>query len=207
MPFGVKYHRDFETRRLRSTTERELEHYDLVDTWTVFQEVHSLGWAKAIGLSNFNKTQMDRIWAASKVKPSNLQLECHAYLQQRELRVYCEAKGMAVSAYSPIGSPGRPPHQRKSGDPNLIDEPVLLEIANKHRKTVAQVLLKFLGQHNIAVLPKSSTLSRLKENLDIFDFSLDNDDINNISNLDRNFRYFRFEWAMKHPEYSANEPF
>ncbi|XP_014291627.1 aldo-keto reductase family 1 member A1-B [Halyomorpha halys] len=150
------------------------------------------GRTKSIGLSNFNQSQIKRILDNCCICPANLQVEMHIYLQQKELVSFCKQNDVTVCAYSPLGSPGFKPFLEKTGmvtDKTIfvypMEDPVIVEIAKKYNKTPAQVLLRYLMEYGVAVIPKSTNPSRIKENFDVFDFELTTEDYERISALDR----------------------
>ena len=120
-----------------------IEDVDYLETWRGMEECVKLGLAKSIGLSNFNSMQITRILSNSKIKPVMNQVECHPNLNQKKLRDFCKERGILITAHSPLGSPRRP--WAKPGDPQVtIDHPVIREIAQKYKKSPAQVVLRFL---------------------------------------------------------------
>lgn len=163
---------------------------DIIATYKKLEEQVQLGKAKTIGLSNFNQDQVRRILEAAKIKPATNQIELHAYLQQPELVKYCQDNGIVVVSYQTLGNPGLPTWTAKNNVrnmtvPDLLNDPTVKKIAAKHKKSSAQVLLRFINQKNIAVIPKSVTPSRIKENFDIFNFTLDSSDIKELESLDK----------------------
>nr|CAD7401749.1 unnamed protein product [Timema cristinae] len=150
------------------------------------------GKARSIGLSNFNARQIKRIVKSARIPPANLQVELHVFFQQKELVAFCKALDITVVAYAPIGSPGIYEFIEKVGGdiksiPNLspLNDPVVVKIAQKHKKSPAQILLRHIVQRGIAVIPKSANPVRIKENFDFFDIILDDQDINELNALDR----------------------
>ena len=119
-----------------------------------------------------------------QIFPVTNQVECHPYLPQDKLKKFCDEKKIYLTAYSPLGSPDRP--WAAPGDPSLIDEPKLAEIAKKYNKSVAQVLIRWQIQREIVVIPKSVTPSRIEQNGQVFDFNLAPEDLEIISTFARN---------------------
>ena len=181
---------------------------DIIQGWNALEKVFHEGKAKAIGVSNFSTRQIDRIVEKCKVEPANLQLECHAYLQQRELRKYCLQMGIAVSAYAPLGAPARPANRRCDDEPVTITQnPVIEEIAKEVGKSPAQVLLRYLSQFGVAPLPKSVTKSRIRENFDISDVRMNDAQIAQIKALDSGYKFFKFPQSIDHKEFPKGEHF
>jgi len=179
---------------------------DYVNTWKQMEECVKQGLTKSIGISNFNSKQMERILAIATIKPVMNQVECHPYLNQKKLIDFCASKNILITAYSPLGSPDRP--WAKPGDPALLDDPKLNEIAKKYPgKSTAQMLIKWQVQRGTVVIPKSVTKKRIIENIDIFDFELTKDDIKAIEAMDCNGRFLGLLQVADHPHYPFNEEF
>ncbi|KAF5302641.1 hypothetical protein FQR65_LT08482 [Abscondita terminalis] len=172
---------------------------DYVDTWKAMEKVFKSGLTKSIGLSNFNKHQIERILEVATVPPSMNQVECHPYLNQKRLLEFCMSKGIFLTAYSPLGSPDRPWAQ--PGEPSLLDDPKLVALAAKYKKSTAQVLLRYQVQRGIVTIPKSVTKSRIEENFKVLDFELSSDDMDYIDTFDRNGRFCPMTNALGHPHH------
>ncbi|OQV25095.1 1,5-anhydro-D-fructose reductase [Hypsibius exemplaris] len=162
---------------------------DYLETYRALEELQKAGKLKNIGLSNFNIEQTRRVVENCSIAPSSNQFEVHVYLQNRELVDYCKSQNIVVVAYSPLGSNER----TKSADfiafPPPLEDAVVKKIADKHKKLPGHVLLKFLLQQDLVVIPKSSNKERLKSNLELFDFTLDKDDLTQLASLDKKGDY------------------
>jgi len=178
---------------------------DFLNTWKAMEECLDAGLTKAIGVSNFNKRQLERLLKSCRHKPVCNQIELHPYLNQKKLSEYCRANGVAVAAYSALGSSDRP--WAKADDPNLFDDPTINEIAKKINRSVAQVLLRWNIQLGNVVLVKSKTPERIKANLEIFDFELSDKDMQALNGLDRNQRNCALEWVSDHPDYPFKDEY
>jgi diketogulonate reductase-like aldo/keto reductase len=145
-------------------------------TWQALEEIQAAGGAKNIGVSNFTIRHLEEIQDYAKVMPAVNQVELHVFLQQPELITYCRDHNIAVEAYSPLAH----------GE--AMDDPVVTAVAKKHGKSYAQIMLRWLVEQDLVVLVKSATPSRIRENIDIFDFELDDEDHQALRKLDRNLR-------------------
>lgn len=162
------------------------------ETWEAMQELVEIGLVRAIGVANFTAPMVIDLLSYAQIKPAVIQIELHAYLQQPELIAFCKYNNIVVTAYSPLGSPGN--YQAK-GFPALVEDNTIVKIANSHNKTTAQILIRWGIQRKTVVIPKSVTPARIKENIDVFDFELSEEEMKIIKNLNRNLRFVNpCEW-------------
>jgi 2,5-diketo-D-gluconate reductase A len=157
---------------------------DIAGSWKAMEELHQAGKIKAIGVSNFDAAQLDDLIAHSEVKPAIHQIETHAFFQEGKAYDYLKEHGIQMEAWSPFAE----------GRHGLFANATLADIAKKHNKTVAQVCLRWHFQRGIVAIPRSSQKAHIAENLNIFDFSLDDSDLSSISPLDLNITQFP-EWS------------
>ena len=148
-----------------------------VETWRAFEKIASDGKARAIGVSNFQVPHLERLAAETDTVPAVNQIELHPLLVQRELRTYDSDHGIATEAWSPLA---------KGGD--LLRNERLLGLGEKYGKTPAQIVLRWHLQIGNVVIPKSVTPERVRENIEVFDFELDPDDVAAIEALDAGLR-------------------
>ena len=146
---------------------------DYVSTWKTLEEFRADGRSRSIGVSNFQVEHLERLAAETDTVPAVNQIELHPYFQNREVRSYDEEHGIATEAWSPIAQ----------GD--VLDDPVVTEIAAKLGRTPAQVVLRWHVQRDNIVFPKSVTPERIRENFEIFDFEIEPADLEQIDGLDR----------------------
>uniref|UniRef100_A0A1A8LAF4 alcohol dehydrogenase (NADP(+)) n=4 Tax=Nothobranchius TaxID=28779 RepID=A0A1A8LAF4_9TELE len=176
---------------------------DYVDVWRGMEALRSSGKVKSIGVSNFSILQLERLLALCRVPPAVNQVELHPYMVQTDMIEFCRSKNIVLTAYSPFGSPERPPDLlRGDTDPyKLLADPVVADVARKHRKSPAQVLLRYHVQQGIAVIPKSDKPHHILENTKIFDFSLSDEDMNTLRGLDRRWKACVIDEIKTHPYY------
>jgi len=149
---------------------------DYVETWKAMEEIYRSGRAKSIGVSNFNAHHLRKLHGETEIVPAVNQIEVHPYLAQDELRAFNAQHQIATEAWSPIA-------QGK-----VLDDPAILRVAERYGKTASQVTLRWHVQRGDIVFPKSVTRSRVEENFAVFDFELSEDDLREITALDRNER-------------------
>ncbi|MBB5174142.1 aldo/keto reductase [Texcoconibacillus texcoconensis] len=148
-----------------------------VDTWKALEKLYHDGLVRAIGVSNFNIEHLETLFEHAEVKPMVNQVELHPRLTQEELHAFCKNHSIQIEAWSPLTRA------------RIFGHPVLKQLAEKHGKTEAQVILRWDLQKEIVTIPKSVTPKRIEENADIFDFELTAEDIEAIDNLHTGERF------------------
>ncbi|HET8977900.1 MAG TPA: aldo/keto reductase [Solirubrobacteraceae bacterium] len=146
---------------------------DFVSTWKVLEEFKDQGRARSIGVSNFQVPHLERLAREADVTPAVNQIELHPYLLNEEVRAYGEEHGIRTEAWSPIAQGA------------VLDDPAITEIAGRHDRTPAQVVLRWHIQRDSIVFPKSVTPSRIRENFELFDFELSAEEMEAITGLDK----------------------
>jgi len=170
------------------------ENMPIAQTWQGMEAAAGEGLVKSIGVSNFSIKKLRELDKTAQIKPANNQVEAHPYLQQNELLEYCNSKNILMTAYSPLGSKDRPSALKPENEPALLEDPIIRHIAQKHGATPAQILIKWQIQREVAVIPKSTSPDRLKENYNARLIELDEADMQEIAKLDKHFRYLTGEF-------------
>ncbi len=159
---------------------------DYVSTWRTLEEFYHDGRARSIGVSNFQPHHLRRLHGESEITPAVNQIECHPYLTQDDVRTFCAQYQIAIEAWSPLAQG------------LVLDDPTIVSIAKAVGKTPAQVVLRWHIERGDIVFPKSVTPSRIRENIDIFDFELSGEDVEAITALNKNQRTGpdpdKFDW-------------
>ncbi|KAG8311228.1 hypothetical protein J6590_046689 [Homalodisca vitripennis] len=187
---------------------------DLEAVWKAMERQVDAGRTKFIGVSTFNIEQLERIRKIARIMPSTNQIECHLYLQEKELREWAWTHGSTVTAFSPFGSPGIISMLQEHGIAtekqitlNPLKDPTVVRIAESHKRTPGQVLLRHLLQLGVSAIPKSSNPERIRQNFQVFDFELSEKEMAELNALDKgeDGRKFGISDMMKgcekHPEY------
>lgn len=149
---------------------------DYYGAYRALEDLYEEGKLRAIGVSNFYPDRLVDIASFSRVKPMINQVEIHPMNQQVEAKTWMDKYGIQMEAWAPLGE----------GRGGLFENPVLVQIAEKYKKTTAQIILRWHIQRGVVVIPKSTHKTRMAENLDIFDFALEQADMDQISTLDKN---------------------
>lgn len=161
----------------------------LSETWRAMEALVKQGLVKTIGVCNYNTGLLNDLMSYAKIKPADLQIESHPYLTQERLIRLAKNYGIAVTAFSPLGAMSYFELDMAEAFESVLTQPIVVAIASKHKKTEAQIVLRWGVQRGCTLVTKSTKLERLKENLDIFDFSLSEQDMQDISDLNRNRRF------------------
>jgi|SRR5690625_1140646 len=147
-----------------------------VETYQALEKLYKDGRVKAIGVSNFHIEHLERILDECEIPPVLNQVECHPYFQQKELKSFCNKHNIYIESWSPLARA------------EVLADKTINQIAEKYEKTPAQVILRWHIQEKSIIIPKSVTPSRIHENINVFDFELREEDMDEIAKLDRNHR-------------------
>ena len=158
---------------------------DYLGAWRDMEKAAAAGKVRSVGISNFESERLEELCEAAAVKPSVLQVECHPYYQQNALKARIAKYGTVIESWYPIGH----------GDPGLISEPLFTELGKKYGKTNVQIILRWHIQEGTILFPKTTNPVHMKENFDIFDFSLTEDEMARIRALDCGRRFFNMSLA------------
>ena len=158
------------------------ENVPMQDTWGAMENLVKKGLVKSIGVANFTAPMLLDLFTYAHIQPAVNQIEIHPYNSQLALVDYCKKMKIAVTAYSPLGSTGK-----VSEKP--LSDPVIINIARAHKKTPAQVLIRWLLQREIIAIPKSTKTNRIDENSEVFNFVLSAIEMKNIYTLNKNKRF------------------
>lgn len=183
---NFKSYEDAEQTVMQSLANLQTDYIDLLllhwpfanyyAAWRALEKLYAAGKVRAIGVSNFEPDQLLDLIAYNKITPAVNQIETNLYCQRNAERNWMDKKQVAHMAYAPLGQGNRN---------EMFQEPIVLSFAEKYRKTPAQVLLRFLTQKGIIVIPRSTNPEHIKENFDLFDFELNEDEMSQLSALDK----------------------
>ena len=178
-------------RAVEKTLERlDLDYIDLLfihqptSNWKAgykqLENAYKEGKIRAIGISNFEGKYIEELLKICEIKPQVIQVEAHPYFTQDELRKITDKEDIKIMSWYPLGH----------GDTNLINEPVFTELAKKYNKSNAQIILKWHTQMGFIVIPGTKNPEHIKDNFDILDFELTNEDMEKIAKINKNIRYY-----------------
>ena len=148
--------------------------------YRLMEKAYKEGKVRAIGLSNFTPEQVQEILDICEVKPAVLQTEVHPYSQEKELKAFLDKEGIVIQAWYPLGH----------GDKTLREEPLFTELAHKYGKSNSQIILRWHIQSGNIVIPGSKDPQHIKDNLDVFDFALTDNELDRIAAMDQQKRYY-----------------
>lgn len=161
----------------------------IADTWRAMEDMVRAGLVRNIGVSNFGVSLLRDLLSYAEIAPAVLQVEMHPFLIQEKLLRFCKELGIVVTAFSPLGAASYYSIGMAGEGDSALEQTVVRDIAARHGKSPAQVLLRWGVERGTAVIPKTTRLERLRENLSIFDFELTAGEMENISGLNRNRRF------------------
>ncbi len=144
------------------------------------EKAYKEGKAKSIGISNFEGKYIDELQHQWEIAPQFIQVEAHPYFTQKELRKTLDKYGIKLMSWYPLGH----------GDKSLMEEPIFVKLGEKYGKSPAQIILRWHTQMGFVVIPGSKNVAHIKDNLDILDFTLTDDEMNEIATLDKDMRYY-----------------
>ncbi len=180
-----------------------LEELPLTETWEAMESAVSMGLARHIGVSNFGVKNLSLLLDKSSIKPEMNQVELHPYLQQDNLYQFCKENEILLTAYSPLGSSDRPILMKARNEPSLLQNETIVSIAETKGITPAQVLLSWVLMRDISVIPKSVNPERMAQNLSADNITLTADEMAQISELEKGYRYITGQfWVKKDGPYT-----
>ena len=169
---------------------------DYLGAWKDMEKAVAQGKVKSIGLSNFESNRLEEVCEAATIKPAVLQVECHPYYQQDALKKRIAAYGTIIESWYPLGH----------GDAGLMGEEIFARLGKKYGKTNAQIILRWHIQAGNVIFPRAISPIHIKENMDIFDFELAEDEMNEIKAMDRNVRFFNMSLEEQERMLSGFKP-
>lgn len=169
---------------------------DYKDAWKEMEQAVEEGKVRSIGLSNFETERLEEILDIAKIKPAVNQVELHPYYQQGDLKKIMAKDNIKIESWYPLGH----------GDTQLLEEPLWKELGKKYLKTPAQIILRWHIQEGHIVFPKSTNPVHIKENFDIFDFSLTKEDMQRIHGLDKGQRFFQMSLPQQEQAFTTWKP-
>ena len=189
VPFDVRYPAGWFFDPAAVEPKMEPDAVPIRDTWQAMQELVNAGLVRSIGVSNFGVSLIRDLLSQCQIRPSVLQVEMHPYLVQPKLMRFCQESSIAVTAFSPLGAPSYIPIGMATETESVLCHPSILNIAARHRRTAAQIVLRWGVQRGTAVIPKTTRILRLAENIALGDFQLSEQEMDAINELDKHQRF------------------
>lgn len=156
--------------------------------YQLMEKAYHEGKIKALGLSNFSIEQIQDVLDICQVRPVIMQLECHPYYPAEKVREFCKEQGMTLQSWYPLGH----------GNQQLLNEELLKNLANRYHKTVGQIILRWHVQMGFGAVPGSKSKNHILENIDIFDFTLADDEMKQIASLNKHQPFYQVTEKSKH---------
>ena len=189
VPFDVRYPPEWVCDSEEDNPEIRLAKIPIHETWAAMEDLVRAGLVRHIGICNFGTSLLRDLLSCAQIRPSVLQVERHPYLVQEKLLRFCKQENIALTGFSPLGAGSYLELGMAQAQDSVLSEACVQEIAEAHGKTPAQVVLRWGIEQGTSVIPKTNRPERLRENLDLYDFALTEEQMGTISNLDRNQRF------------------
>jgi len=182
-----------------------LDAVSLSETWAAMTELVDEGLARHVGVSNFSVPALRSLMKEVDHAPEMNQIEMHPYLQQPDMLDFAEEAGIHLTAYSPLGSRDRPEMMKGEDEPNLMEDSTIVEIAEAHDASPAQVLIRWALQRGTAVIPKSTTPAHIRDNIAATELALSDAEMDAIADLNRSRRFLKGDiWTMEGSPYTQS---
>ncbi len=169
---------------------------DYIGAWKAMETAVAQGKVRSVGLSNFESDRLEEVLEIATIKPAVLQVECHPYFQQEKLKERIGKYGTVLESWYPLGH----------ANEDLLNEPVISEMAAKYNKSAAQIILRWHIQSGNIVFPKSTNPKHIKENIAVFDFELSTDEMEQMKKLDKNTRFFNMTLQQQEKNLGGFKP-
>jgi len=189
VPFDERYPPEWVHDPKAQSPAMKLAAVPLSDTWRAMEELVDQGLVKRIGVCNYNSGLLHDLMSYAVIKPAELQIESHPYLSQERLIRLAKSYGMAVTAFSPFGALSYVELNMAGEDESVLTQPIITQCAEKYSKSAAQIVLRWGVQRGCSVITKTTKTARLTENLNIFDFSLTEQEMQAVAALNKNRRF------------------
>ena len=189
VPFETRYPPEWFYDPKAENPKMEEDQVSIKETWEAMEDLVKEGLVRNIGLSNFGVSLIRDILNYAKIKPTVLQIELHPYLTQETLVRFCREKGIAITAYSPLGASSYVEIGTAKEEDSVLREKMVKEFAKKYGKTTAQIVLRWGIQRGTALAVKSCRIERINENFEIFDFYLTGEEMKALDGMDKNWRF------------------
>eukprot|EP00049_Salpingoeca_infusionum_P015980 m.318083 g.318083 ORF g.318083 m.318083 type:complete len:336 (+) comp15989_c0_seq15:100-1107(+) len=189
VPFETRYPPEWIYDPSAAEPKMIVDPVPMSETWSAMESLVDQGLAKSIGVSNFSTSLLADLLSYARIKPAVNQVEIHPYLTQENLVRFCKMNDVAITSYSPLGAGSYVSINGATEDETIFKDATMASIAEAHKKSIAQVALRWAVQQGFTTVPKSSQVERIKQNIDVFDFELTEDEMKAIAGLNRNRRF------------------